>query len=145
MKNFQCPKCNTTINYPDEADLYKEMVAHIEKCSGAAQTPKTKNITDLLPKEVLNGSIVGIDECLGMPLMVTGMAWRESSFKEETRYLSLEILVDGEKKILNTGADRIVEAFTYVKPENLPLEVIFDKLTTKAGHRVYRIVKPGEN
>lgn len=145
MKEFECPKCKTIVTYPDDKDMYAEMVAHIEKCSIAAQPSKTKNIADVLPKEVLNGNIIGMDECLGLPLMVMGMTWRESTFKEETRYLALEIMMDGEKKILNTGAERIIEAFTYVKPEELPLEVIFGKVTTKAGRRVYRIVKPEEN
>lgn len=145
MNQFDCPKCQTAVTYPEDGDLYTVMATHIEKCSGAAQPSKTKNIADVLPKEVLNGNIIGMDECLGLPLMVTGMTWRDSTFKEETRYLALEIMMDGEKKILNTGAERIIEAFTYVKPEELPLEVIFGKVTTKAGRRVYRIVKPGEN
>lgn len=145
MKLFECPKCKMMVTYPDDGDQYKEMVSHLEKCPGTDQPPKAKNIADVVPKDVLNGNIVAIDECLGIPLHVIGMNWRDSSFKEDSRYLALEILMDGEKRILNTGAERIIQAFTYIKPEDLPLEVILDKLTTKAGRRIYRIVKPGEN
>lgn len=145
MKEFACPRCQEKVGYADDANLHEVLVAHAATCPvPAATTPKTpKNVVDLVPKEVLDGNLLSMDDIINTPVLVTAMSWRESSFKEDTNYLQLEIELDGKKSILNTGAERIIRAFEYIKKEDLPMFATFEKVTTRNNRRVYKIA--GDN
>ncbi len=135
-----CPKCNLVIEYDDEQEnLYDVALRHITDCKPAEAVARP-NLVDDLPDEAKKADLVSVEDVLGKPILVKGFTFRDSTFKEDTEYLSLEVEVDGEDKVLNTGAERIVHAFKYVKYDQLPAYVTFEKVMTKAGRRVYRIV-----
>lgn len=134
-----CSQCGVNVEYDDEKEtLYDVAIRHIPNCTPAVKAPYA-NLLDKLPHEAKQANIVGVEEVLGKPILVKGFTYRDSTFKEDTEYLSLEVVVDGEDKVLNTGAERIIHAFKYVKLEQLPAYVTFEKVMTKAGRRVYRI------
>lgn len=135
-----CPKCNQVIEYDDETEnLYDVALRHIGDCK-PPETALVPNLVDSLPDEALKADLISVEDVLDKPILVKGFAFHDSTFKEDTEYLSLEVEVDGKAKVLNTGAERIVHAFKYVKFDQLPAYVTFEKVVTSAGRRVYRIV-----
>lgn len=135
-----CPKCNQVIEYDDEKEnLYDVALRHLGDCipPEAAAAP---NLVDILPDEAKQADLISVEDVLGKPILVKGFTFRDSTFKEDTEYLSLEVEIDGKDKVLNTGAERIVHVFKYVTLDQLPSYVTFEKVVTTAGRRVYRIV-----
>jgi len=51
--------------------------------------------------------------------------------------------IDGEDFLLNTGAERIIQAFRQLRAEDLPVVVCFEKVKTAKGRRIYRIKTEG--
>lgn len=140
MEQFICPRCGGVIDYnPSEKGAYEVILDHAPACPGRVTKLEVKRIEEVVPKEVLEGNFISIEEVLGKYIMVISIDWKDSTFKEDTQYLSLEIEVDGEPKILNTGAERVLQVFRTVKAELLPLYVCFEKLQLPGGRRVYRI------
>jgi hypothetical protein len=140
MKSYICPQCHQVVNYDESADPFEQAAKHLETCSGAKLEKRYPRITDVVPPAVMKGNLITIEELLGKEVLITGLDWKESTFKEDTDYLSLTVEVDGEEKVLNTGAQRVVAVFKEVKLEDLPIYAAFDKITLPGGKRVY-IVK----
>jgi len=134
-----CPQCGQSIEYDDEKEtLYDVAIRHLPQCN-PAEKAQYENLVDKLPEEAKRADLISVEEVLDKPILVKGFTYRDSTFKEDTEYLSLEVEVDGEDKILNTGAERILHAFKYVLLDQLPAYVTFEKVSTKAGRHVYRI------
>lgn len=137
--SWKCGVCGEIVSATEEAELGLAISNHVVTKHSMPPTHEVKRIQDVLPQEVLEGNICSIEDVLDRDILVKDMSWKDSTFKEDTEYLSLVVEVDGEDKILNTGAERIVQAFHYLKLEDLPIYVCFEKVATKAGRRVYRI------
>jgi len=137
MKHYTCPKCQAVITHEDNADLYEVVAGHFPSCHPAQAAPAIKRITDVLPPEVLKGNLITMDEIIDREVLVTAMAWRESTFKEDAEYLSLTLEIDGEEKALNTGATRVCSVFKVLPAESLPIYVRFSKIVIPGGKRVY--------
>jgi len=139
MSECFCPQCNKKIYYSEEKNLYIVMAEHLTKCPSAHERPAYQRITDVVPEDVLRGNIVTMDEILGKEILIKAIGWQDSTFKEDAEYLSLTIDLDGEEKILNTGATRVIEVFKHVGDNNLPIYASFEKVTLPGGRRVYRV------
>ncbi len=138
-KTHVCPKCLAVITYEEGADLYEVVADHILFCKGAPAVVPHKRITDVVPPEVMTGNIVSIESVLEQELLVTAFDWRDSTFKEDASYLSLTILIEGEEKTVNTGAERVIAVFKSVDPGALPIYCAFEKIQLPNGRRVYRV------
>ncbi len=136
-KSHVCPKCQASISYTEDADLYEVVADHIAHCPGAPLSTKAHRITDVVSPEVMKGNIINIDDILGQEVLVTGITWRESTMKEDAEYLSLTLDMDGVKKVLNTGAERVVAIFRTLLPADLPIYCAFEKIQLPNGRRVY--------
>lgn len=139
MKEYTCPKCKQTMEYDEVEDIFAVISDHLNKCPGAEKQLAYKRITDVVPEDVLKGNIVTMDEILGKDILIKDIAWHESTFREDTEYLSLTIDLDGEEKTLNTGATRVIDVFKYVDMKDLPIYASFEKVTLPGGRRVYRV------
>lgn len=134
-----CKFCGAIIVPVDGATIYEAIQDHGATCPGATGGLAGRDIKDFLPPEATEDNLVGMEDVLGKRILVTELTWRDSTFKEDTQYLSLTVQVDGEEHTLNTGAERIVQAFKFLDPSHLPLYVTFEKVVTKANRRVYRL------
>lgn len=139
MSEVTCPQCNQIIHFSEEENLYIVMANHLSTCPSAQEQPVYKRITDVVPEDVLRGNIVTMDEVLGKEILIKAIDWQDSAFKEDAEYLSLTIDLDGEEKILNTGATRVIEVFKHVGEKDLPIYTSFEKVTLPGGRRVYRV------
>lgn len=139
MQTYTCSQCGMDIQYEAGADLFQVAIDHLPKCSGKVATPVHKRITDIVPPDILAGNFITMDELLNQEVLVTGIEWKESTFKEDTDYLTLTIELDKEEKKLNTGAERVVAVFKAVKPEDLPVYCAFEKIQLPNGRRVYHV------
>lgn len=139
MKEYTCPQCKQTIEYDEEQNIFEVVADHLAKCPAAAKPIQYHRITDVVPEDVLRGNIVTMDEVLGKEILVKGIKWADSTFKEDAEYLSLTIDLDGEEKVLNTGATRVLEVFKHVDENDLPIYSSFEKVTLPGGRRVYRV------
>jgi len=135
---WTCPVCNEVLATDSWERLGLMLTTHKEKheTGQAAAVPWLK---DVVPEEVLKGNLVTMDEVIEKVILVKDFSLKDSTFKEDTFYLSLVIEVDGEERILNTGAERIVQAFKQVDKGKLPVYVTFEKVMSSGGRRVYRI------
>ena len=139
-----CEACGALLRGTTLKELILAVDEHNLTCPGAKPPPPpgdkvARPITEMVPPEVLRGTLVGMDEVLDKLLLVKDYRFRESAYKEDTEYLSLTVDLDGEERIVNTGAERVVLFFKYLKPEDLPVFVTFEKALTKQGRRVYRV------
>lgn len=139
VKIYTCPQCGQTITHDENAEVYQVVIDHLAKCPGTASKPAYKRITDVVPSEVMAGNIISVDSILDREVLVTYITWKESTFKEDADYLSLTVLIDGEEKQLNTGAERVVQVFKAVDPAALPIYCAFEKIQLPNGRRVYRV------
>lgn len=139
MYQLKCETCGKVIEGEQWELVAHDLVEHAKTCQAKPVTAKVKTISDVVPKEALEGNLTTIEELLGKLVLVTGMTLQESSFKEDTNYLSLTIEVDGEEKVLNTGAARVLSAFQALDPEQLPIYATFEKVAIPGGRRVYRV------
>jgi hypothetical protein len=134
-----CTRCGEAIEYDDSVSLYEVALEHASNCKGPSMPREHKKITDVLPPEVFKGNLVTMEEILGLEVLVIDMTWRDSTYQEDAQYLSLTILWENEARILNTGAERVVQVFKQLKHEALPVYVCFEKITLPNGRRVYRV------
>lgn len=139
MKEYTCPKCKQKVEYDEEQNIAEVVDAHLANCPEAPEATPYHRITDVVPEDILKGNIVTIEEILGKEILVKDISWHDSTFKEDAEYLSLTIDLDGEEKVLNTGATRVVEVFKHVDEKDLPIYVSFEKVTLTGGKRVYRV------
>lgn len=139
-KTYTCSHCGVVIEYLADADLYDVVATHIGHCAGAPAVAKPKRITEVVSEEVLKGNLVTMDEILEQEILVTAVAWRDSTYKEDETYLSLTVELGGEKRTLNTGAVRVIQVFRALDPKELPIYAMFGKISLPNGHKVY-IVK----
>lgn len=137
-----CPHCEAKLEAPTWDALAKAAQEHEKSCPRLAVPqagPPARNITEVLPPEVLRGNLVTMEDELEKLILVTDFIFRDSTLKEDATYLSLTVEIDGETKVLNTGAERVVQAFRALQHKDLPVYVTFEKVATTAGRRVYRI------
>ena len=134
-----CPKCGEVLTFEAPQTMYDAFIDHISKCPQKVPVKVVKRITDVVPEDALKGNLITMDELLGQDILITGMIWRESSFKEDTDYLSLTLELQGEEKVLNTGAERVLQAFRAVPPDSFPFYATFEKIQLPNGRRVYRV------
>ncbi len=134
-----CTRCGKTIEYDDSETLYEVALRHAPSCAGPEPPRVYRKITDVLPPDAFKGNLVSMEEVLGQEVLVIDMSWQESTFKEDAQYLQLTIEWEKEAKILNTGAERVVQVFKQLKHESLPVYVCFEKITLPNGRRVYRM------
>jgi len=139
MNEFVCPDCHQTIYYGEGENLYIVMANHQKKCPSAQKQPTAHRITEVVPDDVLRGNFVMMDELLGKEILIKAISWQDSTFKEDAEYLSLTIDLNGEERILNTGALRIIDVFRYVNNKDLPMYASFEKVTLPGGRRAYRV------
>jgi hypothetical protein len=139
MLKTTCSQCNETIEYNETDDLYAVIAGHLAACKGAGQKPPRPRLSEVVPEEAIKGNLVTIDDILDKLVLVKGLTWRDSSFKEDQEYLSLIIDLDGEEKTLNTGATQVLGAFKALKAEDLPVYALFEKVARPDGKRVYRV------
>ena len=137
-EKWVCPQCKKEFSYEKPDELSQIIFDHGAKGCVEVLT-KIFNLTEVLPKEVIEGNFLTMDDAIDHLLLVKDFSLKESAFKEDTQYLSLTVEVDGEDYMLNTGAERIVQVFKQLPHEKLPVYVTFEKVMTKAGRRVYRI------
>jgi len=138
-KIYTCPVCHQDINYDENDNLLEVAVAHVPKCPKLVSSTPHKRITDVVPPEVFKGNFISMDELLDQEVLVKGMDWQASSFKEDAEYLTLTVEVDGEERKLATGAGRVMEVFRAVKITDLPIYCAFEKIQLPNGRRVYRV------
>jgi len=136
---WECPNCHVTLQAPTSEELSQKQERHSASCRRAPPHPQARRIEDIVPREILNGNLMTIEEVLGKDVLVTGFRFKESGFKEDSQYLSLEVKVGDEEGVINTGAQRIIPAFRQLSPADLPVLVTFEKITSKGGKRGYRI------
>lgn len=139
MFELHCPKCTKVFKgdiWEPVADDYSK---HIAAGCVPSAPPQYKNVADVVPEEVLKGNLVSMEDLIGKVLLVKEFVLRESTFKEDTDYLGITVDVDGEEKVVNTGAERVVQVFKALDPLLLPLYVIFEKVILPNGRRVYRV------
>lgn len=136
---YTCPQCRQVVTYNEQDDVFVVVSNHLLQCPGKPPTPGYKRITEIVPPEIMKGNLIAIDDILEKEVLVTGMDWHSSSFKEDEEYLSLTVTVDGEEKILNTGAGQVVAVFRSVNPENLPVYCSFEKVQLPTGRRVFKV------
>lgn len=139
MKEYTCPQCNQTVEYEKEQNIFEVVAGHLAKCPKTAKLTPYHRITDVVPEEVLKGNIVTMEDILGKEILIKALNWQTSTFKEDAEYLSLTIEIDGEEKIVNTGATRVIEVFKHVDENDLPIFASFEKVTLPGGKRVYRV------
>lgn len=141
-----CQYCEARLEAPTWEELAQVMKGHGETCPGRVKEAKAppegklvRPISEVVPPEALEGTLIGMEEVLEKLLLVKAFKFRESTYKEDSEYLSLTVDLDGEERIVNTGAERVVQVFRYLKPEDLPVFVTFEKALTKQGRRIYRV------
>lgn len=108
----------------------------------AAKAPAQKEpafLKDVVPKEALLGNLLSMDEVVDKLVLVKSFELKESTFKEDSQYLSATIELDGQEYVLNTGAARVLQVFKVLSQDRLPVFVEFEKVQIAGGRRVYRI------
>ena len=136
---YVCPKCGKTIEYGNDVDLFEVAMKHLPTCSPTAKAPAHQRITDVVPQDALQGNLVNMDDILDQEVLITDMSWHDSTYKEDDVYLSLTLVIEGEEKVLNTGAARVVQAFRAVPQEALPIYAAFERIQLPNGRRVYHV------
>lgn len=139
MVQLTCSLCKKVFTGEEWELVALELAEHAKGCAGQAAPIPIKHISDVVPKEALEGNFTTIDEILGKLVLVKDFTFKESTFKEDTHYLSMTLEVDGEEKILNTGATRVTSAFQALDPALLPIYATFEKIILAGGRRVYRV------
>lgn len=138
-ERFICKACGQEVEYELTDDLYDVMFHHQAKCQGKVEARETRRIEDVLPPEAFRGNLITMDEILGEYVLITDVAWHDSSYKEDEKYLSLTIVKDGDERTLNTGAIRVVQVFEQLTLSQLPIYAYFEKIQLPNGRRVYRV------
>ena len=96
-------------------------------------------VKDVVPKEALQGNLLTMDEVIDKLVLVKSFELKESTFREDSQYLSFTIDLDGQEYVVNTGAARVLQVFKALKKEDLPAFAEFEKVQIAGGHRVYRL------
>jgi hypothetical protein len=138
-KTYLCPGCKQPIEYDEVEDLYTVVSSHLSTCKPLPETVKPRRITDVVSKDVMEGNLITMDEIVDQETLITGIAWRDSTFKEDETYLSLTVQINEEERTLNTGAIRVIQVFRAVDPKDLPVYACFEKIQLPNGHKVYRV------
>jgi len=133
-----CPHCETRVTVKENQDYAPTIGEHLATCP---KRPKQTipNITDIVDRETLEGNVILMDDIIDQRILVKDFSLKDLSFKEDTLSLSLQIELDGEDYMLNTGAERVVQVFKTIAHDQLPFYLTFEKVHTSAGRRVYRI------
>lgn len=142
-----CEKCHKVIGeaIPTAAETFlksHDQEAHQVKVPESWEEEmldKVKPITEVVPAEALRPNLITTEEVLGKEIIVTDLTYRDSSFHEDQQYLSLNIILNKQSYILNTGAQRIISAFEFLSKDNLPISMTLEKVKLATGKRVYRI------
>jgi len=143
MYSVNCGKCGIRIVASTPEELMRQVKEHDVVCGGGKGEVSVPRIEDLVPEEVLRGNIITMEDVLDRDILVKHMTFRNSAYQEDAQYLSLVVEIDGEDFILNTGAERIIQAFRHLRAEDLPVVVCFEKVKTAKGRRIYRIKTEG--
>jgi len=129
---------------PTPEELMRQVKEHDLECGEEKPKAMAPRIEDLVPEEVIRGNLITMEDVLDRDILVKAMTFKDSAYQEDAQYLSLTVEVDGEEFILNTGAERVIQAFRHLKAEDLPVVVCFEKVKTSKGRRVYRIKTRGD-
>jgi len=143
MYSAICPRCGTRMVARTLEELRQQVKEHAEECREEIPKAMAPRLEELVPEEVIKGNLITMEDVLDRDILVKAMTFRESAYKEDAEYLSLTVEVDGEEYILNTGAERVIQAFRHLKAEDLPVVVCFEKVKTAKGRRIYRIKTEG--
>lgn len=77
------------------------------------------------------GEKISVKKLLNTEIKVTAFEFRPSKKKEGTEYLALQIELNGDKRVVFSGASGLKEQIRYVQKEKLPF------LTTIKGDNDY--------
>jgi hypothetical protein len=78
---------------------------------------------------ILDGAKVRIDDVLNMELVVTGYTVRDSKFSKNKsgKYLTLQVQIDGEKRVVFTGSDVLIGQLDRYG-DNIPFRATIKKI-----------------
>jgi hypothetical protein len=78
---------------------------------------------------ILDGAKVRIDDVLNMELVVTGYTVRDSKFSKNKsgKYLTLQVQIDGEKRVVFTGSDMLIGQLDRYG-DNIPFRATIKKI-----------------
>ena len=80
------------------------------------------------------GEKIKLADIEGNEVMLIDFHFGISTFQEGKQYLTLQIELEGEKKVASTGGKVLVEAFHNInKEKDLPAPVIFRKVMSSQG------------
>jgi len=70
-----------------------------------------KTFADISESSILDGDKIKIDSVIGKQIKVTGYCIKTSRYGENTsgKYLTLQVEINTEKKIIFTGSDVLIE------------------------------------
>lgn len=73
-------------------------------------------------KRPFEGKKVNINDLVGKPITILDFEIRDSKKKADTKYVRMQISLDGTKLYVNTGSKYLMEILSQITVEDLPIE-----------------------
>ncbi|KMQ70332.1 hypothetical protein [Chryseobacterium koreense] len=80
------------------------------------------------PKEsAFIGKKIDMEDILNLEVIVIGFEIKDSTKKANTKYLTLQIEVDGNKRVVFTGSKNLMDLISQIPKDKFPFKTIIKK------------------